>query len=209
MPTNKKQLFPALVATIESLNTAELSAERKAVLQPLIDYIRAQQQANTAVRINFICTHNSRRSVLSQVWAKIMGVYHGIELSTYSGGTEATAVFPMIIKTLQATAYQIQSLSEGDNPVYSIKYGANEDSLIAFSKTYDNAFNPQSDFAAVMTCSQADGDCPFIAGAAKRIPITYEDPKAFDGTAQQAEKYEERSLQIATEMLYVFAQSKL
>ncbi len=44
----------------------------------------------------------------------------------------------------------------------------------------------------------------FIAGAEKRIPITFEDPKAFDNTPQQAEKYEERSLQIATEMFYVF-----
>jgi arsenate reductase len=46
----------------------------------------------------------------------------------------------------------------------------------------------------------------FIAGAEKRIPITYEDP--FDNTPQQAEKYQERSLQIATEMLYVFSQIK-
>jgi arsenate reductase len=55
-----------------------------------------------------------------------------------------------------------------------------------------------------MTCSQADG--PFCSQ--KRIPITYEDPKAFDNTPQQAEKYQERSLQIATEMLYVFSQIK-
>ena len=59
-----------------------------------------------------------------------------------------------------------------------------------------------------MTCSHADGNCPFIAGAEKRIPITYEDPKLFDNTEQQAAKYEERSLQIATEMLYIFSQIK-
>jgi arsenate reductase len=58
-----------------------------------------------------------------------------------------------------------------------------------------------------MTCSQADGGCPYC-WRWKRIPITYEDPKAFDNTPQQAEKYQERSLQIATEMLYVFSQIK-
>lgn len=59
-----------------------------------------------------------------------------------------------------------------------------------------------------MTCSEADGGCPFIAGAERRIALTYEDPKAFDNTPQQAEKYWERSVQIATELYYVFAQIK-
>ena len=57
-----------------------------------------------------------------------------------------------------------------------------------------------------MTCSQANANCPFIPGAEKRIPITYEDPKEFDNTPQQIKKYQERSNQIATEMLYVFSQ---
>ena len=56
-----------------------------------------------------------------------------------------------------------------------------------------------------MTCSQADGGCPFIAGAEKRIPITFEDPKNSDNTPEQAQVYAERSLQIATEMFYVFS----
>ena len=47
-----------------------------------------------------------------------------------------------------------------------------------------------------------------INGAEKRIPITYEDPKAYDNTPQQLEKYKERSLQIATEMKYVFSNIK-
>ena len=59
-----------------------------------------------------------------------------------------------------------------------------------------------------MTCSQADGGCPFIAGAEKRIPITYEDPKAFDDSPLEEAKYDERSLQIASEMFYVFRQIK-
>jgi hypothetical protein len=28
---------------------------------------------------------------------------------------------------------------------------------LGFSKTYDDSFNPQSAFAAILTCSQADG----------------------------------------------------
>ena len=59
-----------------------------------------------------------------------------------------------------------------------------------------------------MTCSSVDKGCPFISGAEKRIPVTFEDPKAFDNTPQQAEKYKERSIQIATELKYVFSKLK-
>jgi arsenate reductase len=144
---------------------------------------------------------------LSQVWAQTAAAYYGIKnVFCYSGGTEATALFPMVAQTLVKSGFKIKTISEGKNPVYSIKYAANEHPVIGFSKTYDDDFNPQSAFAAIMTCSQADGGCPFIPGAEKRIPITFEDPKAFDNTPQQAEKYEERSLQIATELFYVFSQ---
>ena len=44
-----------------------------------------------------------------------------------------------------------------------------------------------------------------VLGAAERIAITYEDPKAFDGTDREAEAYDERCRQIAREMLYVFS----
>jgi arsenate reductase len=114
----------------------------------------------------------------------------------------------MAAKTLEQSGFKIKTIAVGNNPIYAIKYSYNEHPVIGFSKTYDDDFNPQSEFAAILTCSQADGGCPFIAGAEMRIPITFEDPKAFDNTPQQAEKYKERSLQIATEMCYVFSQIK-
>ena len=58
-----------------------------------------------------------------------------------------------------------------------------------------------------MTCSSADKGCPFVGGSDGRFPITFEDPKAFDNTPQQKEKYHERSLQIAAELLYVMIKS--
>lgn len=114
----------------------------------------------------------------------------------------------MVAETLQRNGFIVKTLSKSQNPLYSIKFSANELPVIGFSKTYDDDFNPESEFAAIMTCSQADGGCPFIAGAEKRIPITFEDPKVSDGTPQQKEVYLERSLQIATEMFYVFSQIK-
>ena len=191
---------------IQNLNTDTLSSERKAVLQPLIDFISEKKSENKPIRINFICTHNSRRSHLGQIWAQTMANYFTIDnVTTYSGGTETTAMFPKVGETLVNQGFKLQKLSETENPVYTIQFDDNSHPVIAFSKKYSDDFNPSSEFAAIMTCSHADGNCPFIAGAEKRIPITYEDPKLFDNTDQQDEKYAERSLQIATEMKYVFS----
>jgi arsenate reductase len=207
MTLTKNILFPEIEQIVRTFNSESITAERKITLQPLIDFIQAKASNQQEIRLNLICTHNSRRSHLSQVWAQTAAAYYSIKnVFCYSGGTEATALFPMAAQTLVKSGFKIKTISEGKNPVYSIKYAANEHPVIGFSKTYDDDFNPQSAFAAIMTCSQADGGCPFIPGAEKRIPITFEDPKAFDNTPQQAEKYEERSLQIATELFYVFSQ---
>lgn len=202
----KSTLFPEISAFINSLDVSTISEERKKTLQPLIDFVQSKVSHQETVAINFICTHNSRRSHLSQVWAQSIAYSLGIQnIICYSGGTEATAMFPMAAKTLENSGFQIQTLSEGKNPVYAIKYAENEHPIIGFSKKLDDDFNPKTGFAAIMTCDSANEACPFVVGAEKRIPITFLDPKAFDNTPQQAEKYQERSVQIATEMLFVFS----
>ena len=202
-------LFHALEQQIKKNSFDTISSARKLELDSLINYIQEKTNAKQKIRLNFICTHNSRRSHLAQIWAQTAAAYYNISnVTCYSGGTEATALFTAVATTLRNTGFEVTSLSQGNNPVYSIKYSENEHPVIGFSKKYDHLFNPSKSFAAIMTCSQADGGCPFIAGAEKRIAITFDDPKAFDNTPLQAEKYEERSLQIASEMFYVFSQIK-
>tara|TARA_R110002073_G_scaffold331629_1_gene516565 strand:+ start:284 stop:724 length:441 start_codon:yes stop_codon:yes gene_type:complete len=143
---------------------------------------------------------------LSQIWAQTMAAYYNINnVSCYSGGTGTTAMFPKVGETLNNQGFKIIKLSEEDNPVYSIKFSENEPSVIAFSKRFSDDFNPASEFAGIMTCSSADKGCPMVFGCDIRIAITYEDPKKSDGTPQQTETYLNRSLQIATEMKYVFS----
>ena len=200
-------VFNTIENTIAALDVESIPKERKETLRPFLEYIQEKAQTGQEIRINFICTHNSRRSHLSQVWAQTMAYHCNIQnVCCYSGGTEATALFPMAAETLRNSGFEINTLSQGNNPVYSIKYAENQHPIIGFSKKFDDAFNPKTEFAAILTCSQADEACPFIAGAEKRFPITFEDPKAFDNTPQQTEKYKERSLQIATELFYVFSQ---
>jgi arsenate reductase len=202
-------LFRDIKLVINSLETATILQERKEILQNLIDYIQTKVNSKETIRINFICTHNSRRSHLSQVWAQTMAFFFGIEnVFCYSGGTEATALFPMAAKTLSNAGFEIAILSKGKNPVYAIKYAENEHPIIGFSKKLDDDFNPKSQFIAIMTCDAANEACPFVPGAEKRISMMFLDPKAFDNTPQQEEKYQERSLQIATELKYVFENIK-
>jgi arsenate reductase len=115
----------------------------------------------------------------------------------------------VVADTLRQSGFRISELSQGSNPVYGIKFSPDAHPVIGFSKTLEHPFNPASGFAAIMTCDSANEACPFVPGAEKRFAITFEDPKAFDQTPQQKEKYSERSLQIATELLYVFTQIKL
>lgn len=202
-------MFQEINNSVEKLNNIEISTERKDILQPMIDYIQSKVNCNKDINLNFICTHNSRRSHLSQIWAQTAAYNFGIKnVYCYSGGTEATAMFPMVGKTLEKQGFQIAKLSNEDNPVYAIKYAENLHPIIAFSKKYDDDFNPKGEFAALMTCDHADENCPFIFGCEARIPVRYNDPKAFDNTPQQEEKYLERSNEIASEMMYVFSQIK-
>ncbi len=198
-------LLPELQATVDSLDLSTIAEERKPVLHQLVGYIHQSLNSKESILLNFICTHNSRRSQLSQIWAQVAAYTYGIEAACYSGGTEATAFNERAVASIKRAGFQVQQ-SGSDNPLYSVSYSTDAAPLEMFSKVFDDETNPDSGFAAVMTCSDADENCPFIAGADLRIPLRYEDPKAFDDTDLEEEKYDERSMQIATELFYVFSQ---
>jgi len=200
-------MFKNLSNTIETVKEISVSIERQAVLQPLADYIQNKINLQEEIRLNFICTHNSRRSHLSQIWAQTMAFHFQIQnVFCYSGGTEATAMFTKVAETLTNQGFKIQKISDTSNPVYAVKFDENQHPIICFSKTYFDDFNPKTNFSAIMTCNNADEGCPMVFGAESRFPIKYDDPKAFDGTELMNEKYVERTLQIASEMYFVFSQ---
>ncbi|WP_396158780.1 protein-tyrosine-phosphatase [Flavobacterium sp.] len=196
-----------LSKTIATISKISISNERKEILQPLIEYTQDKVNSKEEIRLNFICTHNSRRSHLSQIWAQTMAFHFRIKnVFCYSGGTEATAMFPKVGETLVNQGFEIQKLSQEQNPVYAVKFDENQHPIICFSKAYFDDFNPKKNFGAIMTCTNADEGCPMVFGAEVRFPIKYDDPKAFDGTDLMDAKYTERSVEIASEMYYVFSQ---
>jgi len=181
-------------------------SERQQELLEIARYVTASRQAAKPARLTFICTHNSRRSHLSQIWAAIAADFYGIAgVETYSGGTEATAFAKPALAALRRVGFVINS-PEAKNPHHVLQYQLMGRSLICFSKVYNETPNPDSGYCAVMTCHHADVNCPVVFGAASRIKVQYEDPKVSDGTPAEAATYDERCRQIAREMLFAFSQ---
>jgi|TARA_B110000881_G_C18582315_1_gene522536 arsenate reductase len=193
-----------LDSSIEHLLQLPIPEERRQILQVLVDYIQSKKEAKSPIRLNFICTHNSRRSQFSQIWAAVASHAFGIETTCLSGGVEVTAFNARAVNSLKRMGFGITS-EEGGNPKYKVEYDLRADKLVMFSKLFNDKVNQFEKFASVMTCDHADENCPFIPGTEQRISVNYIDPKEFDGTEQEATKYDERSSQIASEMFYVFS----
>lgn len=185
----------------------KIPEDRKETLRELANFVKGEHENKRIAKLVFICTHNSRRSHFGQVWAKTAAYYYGVEnVETYSGGTEATAFNPNAVNALKDAGFEIGVISAGKNPIYGVSFSDSAPESRAWSKKYDSDHNPDKDFCAVMTCSQADAECPFIPGASLRISLPYDDPKLFDGTDRKKEAYAERCRQIGREMMYLFSE---
>ena len=199
----KNTFYSPLSQTIASLPISSITSERKDLLEEMAEYLREKQLAGQKIRLNFICTHNSRRSQFSQIWAQTAAAYYGIEAFCYSGGVEVTAFNPRAVAAIQRDGFNVVQ-KEGENPIYFVLFSDDSEPIVAFSKVYDDPINATKDFAAVMTCDHADENCPFIPGAEKRFPLRFEDPKAFDDSPQEEQMYTERSHQIGAELFFLF-----
>lgn len=200
MTKELENLCNELVSEFDSI-----SNERKELLAKISRYIAQKIKKNETVNLVYICTHNSRRSHFGQIAAALAAEYYQLtNVKTYSGGTEATAFHPNAIEALVGLGFRIIKQSEDTNPIYRVYLGK-EEFITCFSKGYNHSANPTNNFAAIMTCSDAEENCPFIPGVELRVGTTYEDPKISDNTPMQRNVYAERFKQIATETFYAFS----
>lgn len=208
MDASRHPVYPHLSNTISEVRLEEdlITADRKAGLAQLADFIRVRIDTGTPAKVVFICTHNSRRSHLGQIWCRTAAHVNGVSgIETYSGGTEATAFNPRAVAALERAGFRITPEDEGPNPRYAVRFSDDDEPMICFSKVYHQPPNPKDGFCAVMTCAEADEACPIVFGAADRIALRYEDPKEYDGTAVEAQRYDERSRRIAREMFFAYS----
>ncbi len=200
-------MYPKVLDYINGVLSSiqDVAEERAKSLEELARFVADQHEHRQPAKLTFICTHNSRRSQMAQIWAAAAAGYFGVGgMQTHSGGTEATAFNPRAVEAMKRAGFVVDDPG-GDNPHYLVKYAPDGPALECFSKVFGDPANPTEDFAAVMTCADADDACPFVPGAALRARLTYEDPKAADGTPEEASVYNERCRQIAVEMLYLFS----
>ena len=201
--------YPKLTGHIEKILTQNIQEPHKASLDKIAAYIREKQKKNETCEIIFICTHNSRRSHLAQIWAQTAAAHFELKnIVTYSGGTEATALNARSVAALERAGFKIDNPG-GKNPHYKVRFSDDFPAMECFSKKYSDAQNPQKGFLAVMVCDDADEACPLVAGAEARISLPFADPKKSDNSPEEAATYDARSLQIAAEMYYVMAKAKL
>jgi protein-tyrosine-phosphatase len=188
---------------------SQINKERKKILEQVSKYITEKKKKNTPILLNFICTHNSRRSQFGQAWAAAAAIYFNVpKVSAFSGGTETTAANVRMLNALERAGFLVQRIDSSANPKYLLRLSESDEGQILFSKKFNDSSNPAKDFAAIMVCSQADEACPFVAGAEKRFSIPFSDPKIADNTPQETQTYDERCRQIAREIFYIFSKVK-
>lgn len=197
-------MYFKLEQVIDQINFEEISTERKDSLHVLIDYIQKNKKQGSPIRLNFVCTHNSRRSQFSQIWAAVAAAHFQVAIESFSSGVEVTEFNENAVASLTRFGFKIDG-NDSENPLYQIQYGEEFPAIEAFSKLLEDTVNPSENFAAIMTCTHADENCPFVPGCAQRISLPFDDPKTYDGTPLESAMYDYRSFQIATEMFYVFS----
>jgi arsenate reductase len=208
---NDMQISNKLGQTIKTIKSRfdEIPEDRKQDLLAIANTISTVLAEREEINLVFICTHNSRRSHMAQLWAQTAAWKYGFEnIFCYSGGTEATAFNLRAVKALVSAGMEITTSDNTQNPVYEVSILEGRPMIKAFSKKFTDPFNPQQDFVAVMVCSSADEACPFVPGADARFAIPYIDPKISDNTPDEEKTYAERSIQIAAEMFYMMSQVK-
>lgn len=183
-----------------------LSPERRGILESIAAYTSQRLQSGETAHLQFICTHNSRRSQFAQWTAALWADYFELDhIRTYSGGTEVTALNPRAAAALGRLGFEVMAQPD-EQPSYHIRWSEEMPAQVAFSKVYEHSDNPSRDFAAVMVCSAADANCPVVLGADQRFSLTFEDPKVADGRPDEAQVYDERLHQIMGELGVAFQQ---
>ena len=190
------------IKIVDTIFDMEVSNKRAIMLNKIVNYINKKSSENKISKLNFICTHNSRRSQFCQFWATFFSNYYNIRCEAYSGGTVETEVYKSVLNNIRDYGFNV-SFTECNNPIYVIKF-KNINLGNYFSKFYYDFENPKNEFAAIMTCSDADINCPFVGGSEIRFSLPYEDPKKYDNLKSEKNDYKNTSEKIASEMNYLF-----
>ena len=203
-------MYPKIELIISKLllNFNSIPLPRKQKLIELAAHLKVALSSANPLNLVFVCTHNSRRSHMGQLWGHLAANYYGVNnVNSFSAGTEVTELNSNVIEMLQKVGCKVSTFQNVSNPAYFIEFGENQ-SLTCFSKLMEHEANPRADFFAIMMCTEAEANCPFVPGAIARIGLPFDDPKAYDNTPMVSDAYLSTFEEIGVQILYLFNQIK-
>ena len=112
------------------------------------------------IRVIFVCTHNSARSIMAEVLLRDKG---GDRYEVHSAGTEIAQVRPLTLRVLQEAGLPTEGLH---------------------SKSVNDFLGQRFDYV-VTVCDSARQRCPVFPGEGERMHWGYDDPSAAKGTEEE------------------------
>ncbi len=190
------------------IDLGKIPQKRKKILLEIVSYIKQNYLIEDRSNIIFICTHNSRRSQLAQCWLSVSCRYYNLnKINTFSGGLEITSLNSNALNALKRSGFIVNHIDTKDN-IYLLKTSKKNKGQTLYSKKHDSKNNPQRKFLAIITCSDANKQCPVVRGADKKIFLPYHDPRISDGSGLEKTTYDQSCFNIAQEMFYIMKKVK-
>jgi len=117
-------------------------------------------QAAQPIRVLFVCTGNSARSIMSE---SLLRHHGGSDFEVYSAGTTPKGINPLTVRVLGEIGIDAGS---------------------ARSKSVDEFLGQTFDYV-ITVCDQARQACPVFPGSHKSLHWGYEDPAAAEGSDEE------------------------
>ncbi len=170
---NMDPVFNKFFSRIDSFNPNQ---KRKKRLDNIASVIN--ENLNKTRSIVFLCTHNSRRSQICEVWGKVFAEIYRKKININSAGAFKTVVHSQVYESIVKCGLVVDNKKEifFDKKKFKLN-----------SKTIDSL--TMKNFIAVMTCSNAEKSCPNDPRSIRNIKMFFNDPRIYDETDKMSREY--------------------
>ena len=133
------------------------------------------------IRVLFLCTANSARSIIGAALLKQMG---GDAFDVFSAGTHPKGINPYTVRALELLGIDLSSERSKDVSEYE-------------GQSFDYV---------ITVCDSAAEECPVFPGAPQRIHWSFADPAAVEGTDEDKLRAFQRTLGDMQMRLMIFVE---
>jgi len=113
------------------------------------------------VKVLFLCSGNSARSQMAEAFLRR---YAGERFEVYSAGLEPKGINPYTLKVMNELGYDLAG---------------------HYAKSLDQFLGKVHFGYLITVCDRAAEACPIFPGMGTRLPWSFDDPAAFEGTDEE------------------------